>query len=281
MNISSKDLENFNNNGFISFEKFINLDLIESAISRFGHIFRGDFETGVQPDKIKWMEGKSYDRTKPRSMCNIWKSDIAIARITLNKKIGEVAAKLMNWSGTRLNQDNIFWVPPGAGTTGFHQDNSYQDWHQPDGIITCWIALSDTIINGSTLEYVLGSHKWQLSPRIKKFTSPKNYRQELDIFAKKYKKNIEITPLKIPAGGASFHHGRIWHGSNYNYSNLSRYALSTHCMTSVSEFNPKIKSPVFNHYKKFDSLKMDENFFPILWSNNGYRSLFLKNYLKS
>ena len=93
----------------------------------------------------------------------------------------------MKWPGTRANQDNIFWVPPGSGTTGFHQDNSYQDWHLPDGIITCWIALSDTLVDGGTLEYVSGSHKWSLNPRIKKFTSPSNYREELDLFVKKYK----------------------------------------------------------------------------------------------
>ena len=108
--ISSKDLENFENNGFVYFKSFMDLDLINIAISRFKHIFKGDFETGVRPDKIKWREDKN-DLTEPRSMCNIWKSDVSIARITLNQKIGEFASKLMNWPGARANQDNIFWVP--------------------------------------------------------------------------------------------------------------------------------------------------------------------------
>jgi len=36
---------------------------------------------------------------------------------------------------------------------------------------------------------------------------------------------------------------------------------------------------MFNHYKKFNDLTMEESFFPILWTENGHRSSFLKEYL--
>ena len=278
--IGKKEIERFNEDGFLIFENFLDADLTRSAIQRFEPIFCGEFETGVLPDKVKWLKGRDPDGV-PRSMCNIWKADRGLAKLALSEKIGRVAAEIMGWPGTRCNQDFIMWVPPEAGTISFHQDNSYQDWFKPGEIITCWIALADTIAEGGTLEYVKGSHKWPLGPRVEQFASPENYRAELDVAARKAGEEIEIVPVEVPRGGAAFHHGKLWHGSNYNQSPKSRCSISTHCMSSEAEFHPTIPSPMFNHYKKFNDLSMEESFFPILWTNNGRRSSFLKDYLLS
>ena len=278
--IGKKEIERFNEEGFLIFENFLDADLTRSAIQRFEPIFCGEFETGVLPDKVKWLKGRDPDGV-PRSMCNIWKADRGLAKLALSEKIGRVAAEIMGWPGTRCNQDFIMWVPPGAGTISFHQDNSYQDWFKPGEIITCWIALADTAAEGGTLEYVKGSHKWPLGPRIEQFAAPENYRTELDEAARKVGEEIEIVPVEVPGGGAAFHHGKLWHGSNYNQSPKSRCSISTHCMSSEAEFHPTISSPMFNHYKKFNDLSMEESFFPILWTNNGRRSSFLKDYLLS
>ena len=276
--IQKKEIKQFHEDGFLIFKNFLDGSLSEKAIRRFEPIFSGEFETGVLPDKVKWLKGRDPENV-PRSMCNVWKADRIMANITLAEKIGIVAAKLMGWPGTRCNQDFIMWVPPGAGTVCFHQDNSYQDWFNPGDVITCWIALEGTAAEGGTLEYVRGSHKWPLGPRVEQFAAPENYRAELDEAAQEVGEKIEIVPVEIPKGGASFHHGKLWHGSNYNQSKKSRYSVSSHCMSSESEFHPTIPSPMFNHYKKFNDLTMEESFFPILWTEKGYRSSFLNEYL--
>ena len=278
INITKKEIDKFHTDGFIIFENIIDPKVAKEAVSRFTPLFSGDFETGIQPDKIKWLKGRDSEDA-PRSMCNVWKSDRTIAKITLDEKIGEIAATLMGWSGTRANQDNAIWIPPSAGRICHHQDDSYQDWHEPDGIITCWIALENTSVDGGTLEYVKGSHKWPLSSRVNTFTAPEDYRAELDIAAKQVGVEVELVPVVVPSGGGSFHHGRLWHGSNYNQTDKSRYCVSTHCMDSESHFHPEIPSPMYNHYKRFGDLTMDESFFPILWTQDGRRSEFLEGYL--
>ena len=46
--------------------------------------------------------------------------------------------------------------------------------------------------------------------------------------------------------------------------------------TRISEYSKNIKHPIYSRYKKFNSNKMDENFFPILWSKGkNKRSNFL------
>ena len=43
-----------------------------------------------------------------------------------------------------------------------------------------------------------------------------------------------------------------------------------------SKFSTIIKNPIFTRYKKFTTNKMDENFFPIIWTKNNLRSKFIK-----
>ena len=94
----------------------------------------------------------------------------------------------------------------------------------------------------------------------------------------KNKKKIQSMVLK--KGSLVFHHGKTWHGSGFNKSNNDRISLSIHFMDGNSKFHPKIKSPYFNHYKIFGSLKMEESFFPITWSRKKKVSKFIKNYIK-
>jgi phytanoyl-CoA hydroxylase len=277
--VSEEDISRFHEDGFLIIEDFLDEKILQKAVSRFEFVFSGEFETGVAPDKVKWLKGRDPEHLS-RSMCNIWKADRFLANIILTEKIGLVASRLMAWPGARCNQDSIIWVPPGAGTTGFHQDNSYQDWHKPVGIVTCWIPLEKTTPDGGTIEYAKGSNKWPLNPRVAQFSAPEDYRAELDMAAQAAGRKVEIIPIELSIGGVVFHHGAVWHGANYNRSSGSRYTLATHCMSSESVFHPTIPSPVFNHYKKFNDLYMDENFFPITWAEDGKRSPFIADYVK-
>ena len=111
------------------------------------------------------------------------------------------------------------------------------------------------------LEYLIGSHKAKTSKRLKNFYGLKNYRSSIKMVIQKNKKKIKSMVLK--KGSLVFHHGKTWHGSGFNKSNNDRISLSIHFMDGNSKFHPKIKSPYFNHYKIFGSLKMEESFFQL------------------
>lgn len=279
--MSIKEYRNqFNKNGIVLISNFFDEEFLNKSIDRFDEIFSGNFETNVLPDKVKWLKNREPE-SLPRSMCNIWKSDRVVASLTLDIRMAELAAKLMNWKGVRLNQDNIFWVPVGVGSTGFHQDNSYQDWHEPGGVITGWVALNDIDENGASLEYAIGSHKWKLSKRIENFRQPLNYKSDLiKTFNSSKEKSLVLKKIPMKKGDVLFHHGNIWHGSNYNNSKNDRKSVSTHYMNIDSVFSGKYKSPMFNHYKLHNSNIMLEDFFPILWDYNNNRSKFLESYLE-
>ena len=268
--INRNYIENFNKNGFLILENFINPGFLNKLRNRFEPLFKGEFETGIKPDEWNWKFGKDPNNVT-RQICNAWKSDNLIRKFVCHKVIGESCSLLMNWNGARLIQDNVLWKPPGGKTLGYHQHAAYDDWIIPQTMMTCWISLDNTSKEKGTLEYVKGSHKWGLQPPKGEFHSPDDYKKELNNFAKKNNKKIEITYVEVPAGGVAFHHGYTWHGSGMNYSEDHRRAIVAHCVPHDAKFHPNNKggtAKIYKKYKNSDSDQLDDKFFPLLWKNN-------------
>ena len=270
----TNEIDSFNNNGFIIFDKFLLEENIEILKNRFDDLFDGKFENTIEPDEWNWKKNLS-DPSVTRQICNVWKSDNLIRKIVCNETIGLIASKLMGWQGARLVQDNILWKPSGGKTLGYHQDASYVDWIVPQTMITCWMSLDQTSQKIGTLEFVTGSHKWELSPPSVNFHSPDDYRRELINFAKDNNKELNITYVEVPPGGASFHHGYTWHGSGINKTSLNRRAIVSHCIPSNAKFhstNIGGTGKIYKRYKKLNTNEMDESFFPIIWNKEGYQT---------
>jgi ectoine hydroxylase-related dioxygenase (phytanoyl-CoA dioxygenase family) len=262
--IGDEEYEIFRRDGFVIVEGILDANTIVAARSRFPLLFRGEFETGVQPDEWNWREGRdSADLT--RQICNGWKADNTIASIVLRADIGAACALLRGWPGARINQDNVIWKPPGTKALGFHQDDAYQGWIVPNEMMTCWITLDDTSAEQGTIEYVRGSHLWELSGPIEQFHAPDDPLADMMQAAKSAGVDEpEIVPIEVPAGSAVFHHGRTWHGSRANDGTGHRRSVISHCMSSEARHHETNRHPVYSRYKRPNCLVLDEAFFPIL-----------------
>jgi len=124
---TAADLDAFARDGFLITRRVLDDARIERLRARFDALYQGEFETGVRPDEVNWRAGES-DPALTRQICNAWKADRTIARVVLDAGIGEAIARLANWSGVRVIQDNVLWKPPGAGALGMHQDTAYLAW---------------------------------------------------------------------------------------------------------------------------------------------------------
>ena len=167
---------------------------------------------------------------------------------------------------------------------GYHQDSSYLAWYKPSDLLTCGIALDDTRADGGTIEFVRGSHKWRLSEPEGEFHGPELYRKQMEIAAKQERVKPEIVYVEVSAGGGSFHHGWTWHGSGNNTSPKPRRSLVLHAMRSDVEYIPENFGqgigPIYSRYKRLADNTLDENYFPILWREDGYRTPQIDEYLK-
>ena len=273
----SPDIQRFRRDGFLVIERLIEPEAATRLAARFEPLFRGEFETGLHPDEWNWREGKDAgDLT--RQICNAWKSDREVARAVLHPRIGLWCARLIGWPGARINQDNVLWKPPGARPLAFHQDDSYQQWVVPPELCTCWMALDATTGAGGTIEYVAGSHRWDLGQPASRFHAPDDYEREMREAAARAGVVPEVVRVEVPAGGGVFHHGRTFHGSGTNRTDAPRRALVSHCMSSEARYHPTNVGQIYGRYKRAGSTEMDESFFPVLWTEDGYRSAFLDSY---
>lgn len=273
--LGNQDKKRFESDGFLIVDNLIDRGSISTLHRAFSDLFRGKFETGVRPDEVNWQETDS-DPDRARQICNGWKANRDIARVVLDESLGKTIAGLAGWSGVRIMIDNVVWKPPATTSFGFHQDNAFLDWFAPGELFTCWIALDDTTADGGTIEFVRGSHKWQLGQPEGDFHAPEDYRKPMQAAAAREGVEPDIAYVEVNAGGGSFHHGGTWHGSGANSSPNPRRSLVLHAMQSDVEYVPKHFDqgigPIYSRYKRLGDNQLDENYFPILWREDGYRT---------
>ena len=103
----------FRADGFVTVDRLVADDLLAPLHERFDRLFRGEFETGIEPDEVNWQEA-SGDPTLTRQLCNGWRADRLVAAVVMSPGFGEAIAGLAGWPGARIIQDNVLWKPPGA-----------------------------------------------------------------------------------------------------------------------------------------------------------------------
>lgn len=132
------------------------------------------------------------------------------------------AAQLLQ-GGVRFWHDQLFCKPAHhGGVVAWHQDYSYWTRTEPMQHLTCWIALDDATVDNGCLQYVPGSHRWDLLPitglagdmhAIQRVLSPEQWEALQNPVA-----------IELSAGQAAFHHPLMVHGSGENNTDRSRRA---------------------------------------------------------
>jgi ectoine hydroxylase-related dioxygenase (phytanoyl-CoA dioxygenase family) len=266
----------FQREGFLIVEEgLVSESALELLRERYLKLFEGEYETGIRPDEVNWVPGRDpEDRT--RQLCNAWKSDSVVAAQVLSERTGRLAAQLMGYRGVRILQDNVLWKPPGTKAIGFHQDSSYADYLVPAEMVTCWISLHDTEADAGPLEFVRGSHTWPKSPPARtQFHAPDDWLAGARA-ASPDDAEPETVPVVVEAGGGSFHHGLTWHGSAPNRSaTVARMALVSHLLPAEARFHETNVDVTYSRYRRRGDLSLDESFFPVVWTESGYRTPWL------
>ncbi|MEO0987879.1 MAG: phytanoyl-CoA dioxygenase family protein [Cyanobacteria bacterium J06639_14] len=282
--LTAEQIDRFHQDGFLVVENLLKPELVERLIERFGPLFAGEFETGVYPDEWHW-NPYSGEPGAAGQMTGVWKCDRTLASVLLSAQIGQMAAALAGWSGARLLGDDLWQKPPGAKETTLHQDSMYFTYHTPATVVVCWIALSNAVPGGSTIEYVRGSHHWPLSATVPEFHAPnKSYHWEMEQAAKRAAIDYpDVLQLDLKPGSCAFHHGHMWHGSGKNLmADRVRRSLVLSYIPAEAQFKPcSAYVPggyIAGKYKQQGNDSMDESFFPIVWQDNGYRTPFLEGY---
>jgi ectoine hydroxylase-related dioxygenase (phytanoyl-CoA dioxygenase family) len=269
-------IESYRRDGFLIVERFLEPVELDRIREHFMRVFEHEWETGIAPDEVNYVPGVTEPELT-RQLCNVWKADRVLARVTLSRRVGEFAVGLAAVDGVRLAQDNAIWKPPSGKALLCHQDAAYLDHLDPPNMTTCWMALDDTAADTGTIYYVRGSHRWPHAPLGGKFHAPDDWLAHV-LSSMPPGVELELVPIEVPAGGAAFHDGWTFHGSPPNErADAQRRSIISHMISTDTRWNPDHPHPIYSRYRRPGEAELDEAFFPILW-RDGYRTKWLSEY---
>lgn len=129
------------------------------------------------------------------------------------------ASQLLD-GAVRFWHDQLFCKPPRhGGVVAWHQDYSYWTRTVPMAHLTCWIALDDATRENGCLQYVPGSHRWDLLPK----TGLAGDMAAIEsVLSPEQRERFTPVAIELRRGEATFHHPLMVHGSSANGSERPR-----------------------------------------------------------
>ena len=275
----AQDISDFERDGFLIAKRVVNPQRARELITHYPGFFNGEFPTGITPEK--WtLVNSDDDPPKTRWGEKAWRSDPRFSVFSLQPEP----------AGARLFIDAAHWKPPGAGCVPFHYDNSYMRWTVPPTMNALWIALDDVTLERGPMLYAKGSHTWprfetsdyadRTTSGVDGFLGQDNFTAAVEATAHAGAATLDYQTIELPAGGGVFHNGWTWHASEANTDVVVRVSLSIHCMPHDATHSPDFNDPIESRYKRFDSLELDEAFFPVLWTESGCRSAWVDDFIQ-
>lgn len=259
--LPKKHIDAYRNKGFVAITGFLNADELE--------VWRKVTDAAVAQrlkTKSGWQNQNNPDDYYARVFTQCVKladTSKAMARLILDPRIGEMAAKLAGVDGMRVWHDQALIKPPFGNPTAWHLDNPYWSFSSNDSI-SIWIALDDATLANGCMWYIPGSHKTA------KFENAV-IGQDVGNLFKIYPQWKKIDPVSVPAkaGTAVWHNGLTAHGAGANMTNRPRRAMTCAFMPEGSTFNGTKNVLPDEYFKrlKVGEVLEDSKINPLVWSS--------------
>ena len=185
-------------------------------------------------------EGATVDRLF--STRYLWQQEPAMHDFVFNSGVAAIAATLMQSSSARFYFDHLLVSEPGTTSpTPWHQDIPYWPF-LGNKICSVWVACTAATVEGSSLEFVRGSHKWGSYYAPKMFDGQSSWADEFvgeecpDIEAAR--DDYDIIGFDVEAGDALVFSSWIVHGAPTNASANRRVAVSTRWLGDDAVWHP-------------------------------------------
>jgi ectoine hydroxylase-related dioxygenase (phytanoyl-CoA dioxygenase family) len=150
-----------------------------------------------------------------------WLVHERLRALVFDPRLLRPCAELLGVPRLRFWHDQVFAKPPRhPGVVPWHQDYSYWTRTAPACHITVNLMLDDADATSGCVQFVPGSHRWGLLPKLP-FDAPlEAIRAQLPAEAP-----WRPVPMVLRAGQASIHHSHVLHGSDRNRSDRWRRAV--------------------------------------------------------
>jgi ectoine hydroxylase-related dioxygenase (phytanoyl-CoA dioxygenase family) len=150
-----------------------------------------------------------------------WRISPGFHDILWNPAFTVPASQLLS-GPVRFWHDQLFCKPAHhGGVVAWHQDYSYWTRTRPMSHLTCWIGLDDATRDNGCLQYIPGSHRWELLP-ITGLAGDMDAIQT--VLSEEQKRAFKPVAIELKKGECAFHHPMMVHGSYENSTDRPRRA---------------------------------------------------------
>lgn len=151
---------------------------------------------------------------------NLWRENEQVKELIFSKRLGKIAADLMQVEGVRLYHDQALFKEGGGGITPWHADQYY--WPlETDKTVTAWIPLQATPLEMGPLEFSAGSHIIVEGRDLEIGDESEQVMQE-----KLRVTDFEHVIEPFDLGEVSFHSGWVFHRAGANTTNDMRKVMT-------------------------------------------------------
>lgn len=179
-----------------------------------------------------WHEYHSNESADPRSVLfhalGAWRIKPGFHDALWNPAFYVPASQLLG-GAVRFWHDQLFCKPAlHGGVVAWHQDYSYWTRTQPMAHLTCWIGLDRSTKDNGCMQYVPGSHRWNLLP-ITGLAGDMNAIRGV-LSDEQWRQFQEPVFIELGRGECTFHHPLMVHGSRENRTDGPRRAYVINCL---------------------------------------------------
>lgn len=164
---------------------------------------------------------------------NLWREDEIVKQLIFSKRLGRIAADLMQTQGVRVYHDQALFKEGGGGITPWHADQYY--WPlETDKTVTAWMPLQATPLELGPLEFSAASHQIVEGRELEIGDESETVIQQ----------KLRVTDFKhviepFDAGEISFHSGWVFHRAGANTTAQTRKVMTIIFMDK----DMKLKAP--------------------------------------
>jgi ectoine hydroxylase-related dioxygenase (phytanoyl-CoA dioxygenase family) len=216
--LSDDQVQFFHANGYLAGVRVLTDDQVSALRTELAGVMEP-----AHPGHELFYEFHSNESTEPSTVLfhalGAWRVAPGFHDLLWNPAFVVPASQLLN-GRVRFWHDQLFCKPPRhGGSVAWHQDYSYWTRTEPIAHLTCWIALDDATVENGCLQYVPGSHRWDLLPKPALAGTMDAIES---VLTDEQKAAFAPMAAELPRGHAAFHHPLMLHGSSANRSDRPR-----------------------------------------------------------
>jgi phytanoyl-CoA hydroxylase len=262
MTISSQQVEQYNEQGYLVLERFADNESCDQLRARAEEMVEAFdpsevvsiFSTHEQNrltddyfltsgDKIRFFfEENAFNADgtlkyeKEKSINKIGHAlhdlDPVFDRFSRSERVKEVAVAIGLENSLLIQSMYIFKQPNIGGEVTCHQDSTFL-YTEPIDIAGLWFALEAATIENGCLWAIPGGHRYGLKSR---WVRAQEGGMKFEIFDAKSWPEDQLVPLEVPKGSLILLHGLLPHRSFENRSPRSRHAYTLHLIGKEARY---------------------------------------------